>query len=422
MSVVILGGGIAGISAAYHLNKKEKSATVFEANSYVGGLTSSFMVNGFRFDNAIHMSFTKDEYVKELFSKTQHYKHSPDAYCKDREFWLKHPVQNNLYPLPLEEKVACIKSFSERPGIEPKDYKEWLLSQYGYEIAEKYPLAYTEKYWGLKAEELSLTWLGNRMRRADIDEVLAGALELKNINHYYAAEMRYPKQGGYFSFIKGMAESIDVVCEKRAVAIEIDAKLVFFADGEVVAYDSLVSSLPLPALINLIKDVPDLVKEAASSLLWTTVDLVSVGFNKAEITPYLWFYLYDADTTASRAYSPSMKSPDNAPEGKSSLQFEIYNLSTKQPYNTDSLLGDIKSKILEMKLCDENEIEFMHHKHLPFGNVVFDHGMEERRQIVKDYLMECNIFSCGRFGEWDYLWSDQSLLSGKRVADLLNLE
>jgi hypothetical protein len=28
-----------------------------------------------------------------------------------------------------------------------------------------------------------------------------------------------------------------------------------------------------------------------------------------------------------------------------------------------------------------------------------------------------NIKYIGRFGEWDYLWSDQSLLSGKKVAD-----
>ena len=59
---------------------------------------------------------------------------------------------------------------------------------------------------------------------------------------------------------------------------------------------------------------------------------------------------------------------------------------------------------------------FSHHKHLPFGNVVFDHGMEERRKIVLDFLEKENIHSCGRFGEWEYFWSDQSFLSGKKAA------
>ncbi len=417
MSVVILGGGIAGISAAYHLSGKEIKNTVYEASSGVGGLVSNFTVNGFRFDNAIHMSFSKSTYVKELFSTTPFYSHAPDAYCRDRAFWLKHPVQNNLFPLPVEEKLSYIKSFIQRPELEANNYKEWLINQYGQKIAEKYPLAYTHKYWGLGAEELSLTWIGDRMRKADIDEVLIGALEPRDVNHYYAAEMRYPKKGGYFNFIKPMVDSVNFKCNKQAVEINIESKSITFLDGEVINYDNLISSLPLPVLINIISNVPRDVCEAAQSLLWTTVDLVSVGFNKPKISPYLWFYLYDEDTTASRAYSPSMKSSDNAPEGKSSLQFEIYNLSNKELYDSNQLLIDVKNKILSMNICDEDEIEFMHHKHLPFGNVVFNHGMEERRKIIRDYLASCGIFSCGRFGEWDYLWSDQSLLSGKSVAE-----
>jgi len=34
--------------------------------------------------------------------------------------------------------------------------------------------------------------------------------------------------------------------------------------------------------------------------------------------------------------------------------------------------------------------------------------------------MKNGIYTCGRFGEWVYLWSDQAFFSGKKTADYLN--
>jgi protoporphyrinogen oxidase len=59
----------------------------------------------------------------------------------------------------------------------------------------------------------------------------------------------------------------------------------------------------------------------------------------------------------------------------------------------------------------------VHHHHLPYGNVVFDLGMEARRDRVRAWLESQGIQVAGRFGEWDYLWSNQSLMSGLRAAE-----
>lgn len=416
-NIAVLGAGIAGISASYHSKELGAEAIIYEASDKIGGLISNFSpIEGFRFDNAIHMSFTKDEYVKGLFNKTAHYKHIPNAYCLEDGTWLKHPVQNNLAPLQTEKKVRLIKSFVDRPNKLPTNYEEWLYHQYGAEISETYPIPYTKKYWGLLPSQLSLEWIGSRMRRADISEILSGAFEQKNINHYYAGEMRYPEKGGYFEFVRSIADNQNIKLNKKAVSVDTASKTISFEDGTKAAFDRLISSLPLPTIVNILKDCPATVLKAANSLLWTTVDLISVGFNKKEVPPYLWFYIYDDDNMASRAYSPSMKSPDNAPAGKSSLQFEIYNLSSKARLEPEILKENIRIRLLEMGICEEEDIIFIHHKHLPFGNVVFDHGMEDRRQIVLDYLSSIGIQSCGRFGEWDYFWSDQSFMSGRRAA------
>jgi len=58
-------------------------------------------------------------------------------------------------------------------------------------------------------------------------------------------------------------------------------------------------------------------------------------------------------------------------------------------------------------------------RHLKYGNVVFFNGMEEKRDYIKDYYQKLNIHLIGRFGEWDYLWSNQSFMSGYNKA--LNL-
>ena len=67
----------------------------------------------------------------------------------------------------------------------------------------------------------------------------------------------------------------------------------------------------------------------------------------------------------------------------------------------------------------EVEVVFMHHKHLRWGNVVFDLGMEERRNLVRNWLEQVGILSAGRFGEWDYLWSNQAFMSGLKAVKQL---
>lgn len=419
--ITILGGGITGISAGYHAGLSGISNIVYEKSETPGGLVSNFEVEGFRFDKAIHLSFTKDEYVKKLFDAIPHYKHRPDAYCLENLKWLKHPVQNNLYPLSSEDKVSLVESFINRPSTDVKNYRDWLLNQYGDEICERYSFPYTRKYWGLEPEQLSLSWIGNRVRKADIKEVLSGAFEQKDENHYYSNEMRYPKQGGYYSFIKEIADSVNIKCEKEVIGISLVDKVIRFSGGEFAEYQSLINTLPLPIICQLIYSCPENVKKAAQELLWTTVDLVSVGLSKEDIPPYLWFYIYDSSNLAARGYSPSLKSPSNAPEGCSSLQFEIYNLSTNSQLDGNNLKENIRSELIASGICKKEDILFLHHRHLPYGNVVFDIGMESRRKIVLDYLKENDIISCGRFGEWDYLWSDQSFLSGKHaISNLLD--
>lgn len=110
------------------------------------------------------------------------------------------------------------------------------------------------------------------------------------------------------------------------------------------------------------------------------------------------------------------------PAGCSSLQFEIYSSPRNpQTHSPEELKADTMMALKKMGLVKgEDEVLFMHHKQLPWGNVVFDLGMEERRALVLNWLEKVGIISAGRFGEWDYLWSNQAFMSGMRAAQKMS--
>jgi len=417
--IAILGAGISGISAGYHLGLKGKEHIVFERNKSWGGLCDNFTIgDGFRFDHFVHLSFAKSDYVKELFAKsTDFIKHKPVSTNYYKGYWLKHPAQNNLATLPVDEKVKIINDFISRPTFEnPQNYKEWLKCQFGNYFTENFSDVYTKKYWTVKAEELTTDWLGGRFSLPPLDALLRGAFEEQNENFYYAQEMRYPKQGGYKSFLNGMAAETNIKTNKEVVLIDIKAKRIDFADNTSEHYEQLVSSLPLPELVKLIKDTPQNIREAANKLLCTSGQLVSLGFNRPDIPQNIWFYMYDADILPSRAYSPSLKSPDNVPQGKSSLQFETYysKYAPKQLAG-DGLIEHVIDKGVKMKIWKPNDIEATDYREVKYANVVFDFERKRNLAIVHNFLDNNSVKYIGRFGKWDYLWSDQSLESGREI-------
>jgi protoporphyrinogen oxidase len=115
-----------------------------------------------------------------------------------------------------------------------------------------------------------------------------------------------------------------------------------------------------------------------------------------------------------------MKSSDNAPKGCSSLQAEIYfNKGVKFDNSNLEILDQTIKDLIKIGLFKKEDILVKDIRCEKYANVIFDHHIYENRKIVLDYLKDNNIISVGRFGEWDYLWSNQSMLSGRDGAHLI---
>ena len=417
----ILGSGIAGISAGYHLLKNGEQATIYEKNDDWGGLCGNFTINGFRFDKFVHFTFTDNPYIKGTFEKSSPlYEHPAISTNYYKGFWLKHPAQNNLAPLPVEEKIEIIKGFVARkktPVSDIENYEQWLRAQYGDYFAENFPFKYTRKYWGLEPQKLETKWVSNRMHSPNLDEVLKGAFEQQKENYYYTKFMRYPQKGGFRSILNDCRKGLDIRFNKEVCEIDTKDKTITFKDGTVNNYNRLISSIPLPEIVNIIKNCPQDIKKAAKELHYTSGYMVSLGFNRPDIAKDLWFYIYDEEILPSRIYSPSLKSPDNAPIGCSSLQAEIFfDCNSKIPPK-EVVLSNTIDQLTKMGLFSKKDIVVKDIRFEKYANVTFDKNIYQNREIILKYLTKVGIESIGRFGKWDYLWTFQAFQSGMEVVN-----
>lgn len=416
--IVILGAGISGIGAGFKLNQNFNNEVILlEKRKSYGGLCDNFTIDGFRFDRFIHLSFTQNNEIIELFNKScESITHIPNPFNYYNKIWLKHPAQNNLYPLSKNEKERIIESFEKRDNkeiSEIENYEEWLKIQYGDYFAENFPMKYTRKYWGVDAKELETKWVGERMYKPTLEEVKMGMETLETPITYYAKEMRYPQKGGYKSYLKYLVKDLNIELNSRVTEINPKLKTIKLNGKETIEYDRLISSIPLPELKNIVLDMPENIKQEIDKLRWTSGYIVSLGLRGNKIPPYLWFYIYDEDIPFARVYSPSHKSLDNCPQGCSSLQLEIYFENRKKlTISEEELLDKCIEKLVEMEVISKEDILVKDIRFEKYANVLFDSNIYESRKMIREYLDEIGVETIGRFGKWDYFWSDQSLESG----------
>ena len=418
---LILGAGIAGLSASYHLKKRGLNSIILEKKSRAGGLLDNFKIKGFTFDHFVHLSLAKDNYVKKFFAKSaEYYEHNPTPNNYYKNKWITHSPQNHLYPLEIKEKLKILRDFIFRKKLNFKkniNYEEWLRSVYGNYFAEKFPMIYTKKYWTINAKQMSSKWVSFRMNVPKLFDLIKGSLFPIYNNTYYAKNLRYPKSGGYKSFLSILLKQKNVQLDQNILSIDLEKKIIVTGKKKI-KYDFLISSIPLTEICKLIKKLPKTVLIASKKLNYTSGILVSLGLKKI-IKSEMWFYIYNKNIKAARVHSPSLKSIGNAPNGCSSLQAEIY-LDKKEIINERKLKKieeNTINNLIKMGLFEKNDIIVKDTRYVKYANVVFDKKIYDCRKIVRDFLNKKKIFSVGRFGEWEYLWSDQAFLSGKKAAD-----
>lgn len=417
--LIILGIGIAGLSAAYHVSKNNINFEIFEKKETFGGLLRSIKKNGFTFDRCTHLSFTDDDYVKSLFAKTPFYTYNLKPKSIKGKIWSVYPIVDNLNILPIGSRLKIIFNYLFRKRYKKvSNYYEWLLDKYGKILTTDYFLPYTTKYWVKHPSKLNTDWVGNRLPKINLWNLLKSSVGLKKKSSYYINELRYPQNGGFKSFLNSMKIDKIIKYGHEVIKIDLKSKLIKFSNGQSYSYNKIISSLPLPEYNKLIVDLPSEISSQLKHLEWTSVFLVSIGYKIKYNEPNcIWFYIYDDSVYASRAYFTHKKSPNNAPNGYGGIQFEIYfNWNDKDNYDQTELIENCVSFCTETRIFDE-EYEVLSFNKIKYANIIMNEKRELYVKNIKDYLERFDFHTIGRYGEWDYLWSDGSLLSGKEKGE-----
>lgn len=426
-NIVVLGTGMAGFGAAHRLSQEGITPVMYDKSAYFGGHTASFRnETGFLFDIGPHISFTKDTRIQELLADSvdQRYE-TVQIYLNNywRGYWPAHPVQLHLHGLPDDVIVKVLADFveeryaAERPV---QNYADWLLASFGRTFAEQFPMRYTRKYHTTPAENMSTDWLGPRIYRPSLQEVLQGAISAAAPQVHYITHFRYPSTGGFVSYLKKFVPLGNVKLNHQVVSIDPRHRRVTFANGFVTDYDALVSSVPLPDLLRLIVGAPGDVLEASRRLACSTCVLVNIGVNRADISNAHMTYFYDEDICFARLGFPHMLSADNAPPGTGSIQAEVYFSAKYRPF-TGAPEDWIEPVITDLRRCgllrDDDHILSRKAMLLPYANVIFDLDRAAALRTVHGYLNDLGIAYCGRYGDWGYMWTDESFISGERAAE-----
>jgi protoporphyrinogen oxidase len=418
---------MAGFGAAYRLYGAGVAPTLYDKNGHYGGHTASFRYDsGFLFDVGPHISFTKDSRIQELFAANVDQQFETIQINLNnywRGHWPKHPVQLHLHGLPDDIVVKVISDFVEErqaPERPVRNYADWLLTSFGRTFAETFPMTYTRKYHLTTAENMSTDWLGPRIYRPSLEEVLRGAISPAAPHVHYITHFRYPKEGGFVSYLEKFVPLARMKLNHELVRLDPRAKQLTFANGFVTDYDAVVSSIPLPELLPMIVGAPADVVAAARRLACSTCVLVNIGVDREDLSDAHMTYFYDEDICFTRLGFPHMLSATNARPGTGSIQAEVYFSSKYRPLdrNTDDLIEPV---IADLKRCgllrEDDRILFKNSMLVPYANVIFDLERAAALETVHGYLDDIGVAYCGRYGDWGYMWTDESFKSGERAAE-----
>ena len=171
----------------------------------------------------------------------------------------------------------------------------------------------------------------------------------------------------------------------------------------------------LPRLLELIDELPDPVRQAASKLRCSDLRYLDVALRRESGKDFHWAYVPEAKYPFYRVGCYSHFSAALAPPGKSSLYIE---LADRSPPELATLLPEVARGLIEMGVIDSaDEIEFARARHLEYAYVIFDHEYFAALETIRPFLEASRIVSRGRYGDWNYSAMEDAILFGKAAAE-----
>jgi protoporphyrinogen oxidase len=423
--VVVLGGGLTGISTAYHL---KRPWLLLEKEARLGGHARTDVVNGFHFDKTGHWLHLRDPYTKALIDELLPGK-MVQVQRKARIFsngvLTRFPFQANLHGLPPAVTSECLLGFIQaqlHPATKPPaNFEEFCLQKFGPGISKHFMIPYNQKLWGVHPREITSEWCSRFVPIPKLDDVVRGAVGDVPPELGYNIAFLYPEEGGIETMTRALIARLsggEVVLGADPDAVDLKAHTLTVG-GETIPYSSMVASIPLPELVRRLVDAPKEIEEAAARLRCTAVRYLNVATKTSPNADFHWIYVPEEKYPFYRVGIYTNAVPKMAPRGHGSLYVE---LSDRGPApKVDAILPEVARALAAAGAINgPDDVLFAELKELKYAYVVFDDNYYSAVATITKYLEANQVYPRGRYGSWIYNAMEDSILAGREIATQLS--
>ncbi len=265
--IVVIGGGLAGLAAAYDLGRKGLAVTLLESRPELGGLASSFEFQGAPVERFYHFICRADtdlvQLVDELgIGSKLHWRQTRTSFFHDgRMYSFGTPLDLLRFtPVPFVQRLRfgfnILQSRYRRDWqkLDGRTAKEWLVASIGKEGYSVIWDPLLRVKFGELHDQISAAWIWHRIWR------VASSRE----RLWQRESMGYLEQGSA-TLVDTLAAriqrdpNVSVRCGTRVSRIEIlDDRVhaVRLENGDLIHCDSVISTVALPILAQMAPDLP----------------------------------------------------------------------------------------------------------------------------------------------------------------------
>jgi len=414
---LIIGSGPTGIGAALGL---ENDCMVLEASNNTGGFSTSIEINGAIFDYGGHSFHTPHPEVRDIvYNALEMFEQKRDARCLSYGEIIPYPFQKNYKQLSDEVIINECQAGMEftDDGKGSAHFEEFINRRFGPGIAKHFMLPYNQKLWGRDLKRLAADWTGERVAAPEgVKETFdtkGGARKPLQAD----TSVAYPAKGGFGAIFDALGKKIKHIELNTTVGkIDSKSKKLFTANGQEFEYENLVSSMPINILLQVIEGTPERLVERSKELDNLSLKLGLIVINHPVDTEIQRIYSADEKIPAHKTAVNHNSSDYLRSLPKHGIMMEISEGPEKKLIRTDTEKW-ITDSLLEMKLIKSlNEVEKIVIHDAKYAYPVPTHNRDEIVREIQEWLNEHQIYSIGRFGQWAYINSDESLQRGLNLG------
>jgi protoporphyrinogen oxidase len=442
--VVVIGAGPAGLTAAYQLGKSNVPAIVFEADDIVGGISRTVERDGWRFDIGGHRFFTKVPEVEALWHEIL-----PDEDFMIRPRMSRIYYRGKYYDYPLKalnalgnlgpfEAVRCVLSYVWVRIHPPKDqrhFEGWTAARFGWRLYRTFFKTYTEKVWGVPADELEADFAAQRIKNLSLwNAIWNSLLPRRNQTDITSLieEFQYPKLGPGMMWERCRdlveAQGTKVVMQAPVTrlrheggrVVEVTART---ADATTTTpADHVISSMPITQLLQAMDPpVPAAVAAAARSLPYRDFLTVALVVPEASGFPDNWIYVHAKDVEVGRIQNFGSWSPHLVKDGRTCLGLEYFVTEGDDLWTMadDELVRLGTRELAVLGLLDPSLVEVGYVVRCPKAYPIYDEGYRANVDTLVAWLAEhaSNVHPVGRNGMHKYNNQDHSMYTAMLTVE-----